>query len=1582
MVAVPALATEPNSTSGRNEVSLPDRDRVESTEDDDGPSYVGPEFRENSSIDLILNATERLGDLEIENETAATAMNDTVAAINASMQAYRRTRYIDSREGFDSLAEAQRSLAELRAAVDEDDEAIVDEISRELYTAAATSGRLTVGDAAAMVTVHDAELRGTNQHSKAVNGIGGAYVALEQANRSIAGINSSTGEPTAAVGPTDRASAIGYVESAWVNAQGVLDAVEAVTEPSLSLSHGQPFERNGTIQVPLEATLSDIRPYAYENATVTVDGDDGTDSLPFVSNESAGSSASGTTLVDLGAEPGNVTVAVTATPGHDSNRTVEASREIRVTEDDIRWDRPEPDEHRDIEVSNESTDVAVDVEGDGLHEADVSITNETPATDDEYRVGPTVRIVTETSFDRAEITLPVDEKELEQREGNVSIYTWDPTSNESWTALETEIDRENGTATAEVDHFSYFSVFDHERWTETTNDVITLEDRHVEGDPDDLPSSWIPPGDERDGTVYVGINTSLHAIDAATGATEWEFETPRPIGSSPTVVDGTVYVGSSDGSMYAVNARTGEQEWRFDSRGPISASPTVVDGSVFFGNRDHSLYAIDSETGEEEWEYKTSSNVTTASTVVDGTVYTSIGSAVVAVDATTGDEVWEYDTDSYEIPASPTVWNDTVYAGESARHNDSIYAIDSKTGETRWRSEIDLSVGERSSPTVANGIVFIGGSSGRLHAFDAATGDSAGDFQTGDGNPMPTGTDEGEISRPVGIKSSPTVADGTVYVGGGRHEKSGSLYAIDAVTMEQEWEYRLPDGKDIGYSSPTVANGVVYFGSEEHFYENGYPNSTGSVLAVDAESGERLWERDSDRAVFSSPTVVLAGDDRSSDSRVRLGTLGHHDGWDGEDSASAHLRDTSGDGIPDAVAEMDLGMPTGGPGVVGTPLNLDPTTVDTSGDGIPDSETVDISYRVITDDGETKLEAEVTDAAHHPARIDTTGDGVTDAEQLEGWEIEVVDEPTEAQDLMELVTDPDTDGDPAVFFSSREVDADPLIDDTDGDGLADEEERDLGTDPERSDTTGDGISDADAFDDPEEDPTVFSTSPPEMTLVDYRKWSEPPSVDFELGLDPIDVDGPSWHFQYVVQFHDPGGVSEYEITRGDRTIGEGTLSNEPVMATRTETLESLTEGVFTSWRGSQATAKATDGHGNDGAERIHSESSFYGTVIGTNVDPHAGGTLSGFTHSAAELPELIAVIGAALWDDPKAAGNELVELVGEIDRELLAELLPMVIESTQDQQQLDNPYSEGTIEHERYAEGWYEGYTLHFLSSIAYGGTITKGATKGANVGSRLSRVSDDLPTASRAIRADGSGLKSARIANRLADQGYDGLAQKFRTAGKEAQTVKTLDEVDTAVLRSLDETQRTELLQHIADHPNGARLVDDLGPQRTDELFSLSVRQTDNVQLRENLFRLHRQGVPSDEIDRFARNVDKLEGTSGLHRSIETTVNGGNPSNFRGDLFETEVAVRKGSDNVKEMGKSIPGGEVDIVMENRLVETKSGSYQAVTNQDRQYQQLASQIATYQRYADESDVIEVAFRAKPSDDVRSLLDNNGIEYTY
>lgn len=107
-----------------------------------------------------------------------------------------------------------------------------------------------------------------------------------------------------------------------------------------------------------------------------------------------------------------------------------------------------------------------------------------------------------------------------------------------------------------------------------------------------------------DETAYVGTEDGeVVALAAGDGAERWRVDVNSswsflfwgPGVSGGAVVAGeTLYVGSEDDSLYAIDVEAGEVRWRFETGGAIVSTPTVVDGIAYVGSTDGRVYAITS----------------------------------------------------------------------------------------------------------------------------------------------------------------------------------------------------------------------------------------------------------------------------------------------------------------------------------------------------------------------------------------------------------------------------------------------------------------------------------------------------------------------------------------------------------------------------------------------------------------------------------------------------------------------------------------------------------------------------------------------------------------------------------------------------------------------------------------------------------------------------------------------------------------------------------------------------------------------------------------------------------------------------
>ena len=122
----------------------------------------------------------------------------------------------------------------------------------------------------------------------------------------------------------------------------------------------------------------------------------------------------------------------------------------------------------------------------------------------------------------------------------------------------------------------------------------------------------------------------------------------------------------------------------------------------------------------------------------------------------------------------------------------------------------------RSSPAVANGVVYIGSTDGKVYALNANSGAKIWSYQT------PTNPSNPGVGN--WVDSSPAVANGVVYVGSENYD----IYALNAASGAYIWSYQTPY---VEPSSPAIADGILYIGGYGVFAFDGVsasisPNSS------------------------------------------------------------------------------------------------------------------------------------------------------------------------------------------------------------------------------------------------------------------------------------------------------------------------------------------------------------------------------------------------------------------------------------------------------------------------------------------------------------------------------------------------------------------------------------------------------------------------------------------------------------------------------------------------------------------------------------------------------------------------------------
>lgn len=245
-----------------------------------------------------------------------------------------------------------------------------------------------------------------------------------------------------------------------------------------------------------------------------------------------------------------------------------------------------------------------------------------------------------------------------------------------------------------------------------TNLTVTQQYREA-ATSDGITTQIVPAGDL---LLFATARGALVALDRATAAGQWRFQTGNGIYSTPIVANGIVYFGSADKKVYAVRLDDGAFVWAFRTGDIVSAAPAVSDGAVYAASEDKKLYAIDADTGLARWTFPTGSPMIAAPVVSDSTVYISnSGGALYALDARTGAQKWSFAAEK-GITAPVTPGDTLIFV---AGNDGTVYALDRASGKALWQANLKTIVDAQ--PVVANGRVYVSASS-EMFALDAANG--------------------------------------------------------------------------------------------------------------------------------------------------------------------------------------------------------------------------------------------------------------------------------------------------------------------------------------------------------------------------------------------------------------------------------------------------------------------------------------------------------------------------------------------------------------------------------------------------------------------------------------------------------------------------------------------------------------------------------------------------------------------------------------------------------------------------------------------------------------------------------------------
>jgi eukaryotic-like serine/threonine-protein kinase len=345
----------------------------------------------------------------------------------------------------------------------------------------------------------------------------------------------------------------------------------------------------------------------------------------------------------------------------------------------------------------------------------------------------------------------------------------------------------------------------------------------------------------------------------------WRIKTGGGISASPTLHNGTLFIGNNVGQFFAVNASTGAISWSKKFPSPLMAAPIVYGGSVFLGEGDPNSYrvhgtrrnvvgrgsnaiiALDAENGSQQWSLPLQGSGMPTGAIVSGVLVQHDGAGMLSgVDPTTGVLRFSRSLGSVaSMSAALPVGGDKFVTNGAAVN--AMWEVHASDGSIVWQHAFDArftGVGDCPSatdgarifcdyvaPTAGETSINVG-QPGEMHAYALSVADGTSVWDT---------TLESGLVPMMNEAAIPLVAHGAVYLG---NSLAPWMHAVSATDGRTLWKTKVR-GPVLG--GVVRAGGVVYFG-----------DLSGYLWALDENDGRIIGDVNM-HASFNVGSPVLYG---------------------------------------------------------------------------------------------------------------------------------------------------------------------------------------------------------------------------------------------------------------------------------------------------------------------------------------------------------------------------------------------------------------------------------------------------------------------------------------------------------------------------------------------------------------------------------------------------------------------------------------------------------------------------------------------------------------------------------------------------
>lgn len=297
--------------------------------------------------------------------------------------------------------------------------------------------------------------------------------------------------------------------------------------------------------------------------------------------------------------------------------------------------------------------------------------------------------------------------------------------------------------------------------------------------------------------VLVGYSAApgLLVYDRRDGSYLGSYPAKAPVASAPVVVGEQVWFSDTAGYTfcYRLDQLGGTPRWSHFSGAPVLSTPTLVDGTLYLANVDETVYALDAASGTVRWRHQHTLDIerstslellgAPAPAVAGDQVYVGFSDGfVVALGRADGDVRWTAEVGQGTYPdliAPPVPVGDAVIAGG---FSEPLIAFAETDRVHRWRVE----TGVAAPVATLDGQLYVPGTDGQLRKVDPRTGEVRWTWASGT---------DGTLTTPVATPAGLFLTSG-----------EGSLYLVDPETGTTRWRF-APGTVVNGAAAPVAVAG-------------------------------------------------------------------------------------------------------------------------------------------------------------------------------------------------------------------------------------------------------------------------------------------------------------------------------------------------------------------------------------------------------------------------------------------------------------------------------------------------------------------------------------------------------------------------------------------------------------------------------------------------------------------------------------------------------------------------------------------------------------------------------------------------------